>query len=80
MKIRPAKQTPINGRAEGSGVGVVEAVLQMPFVPPSSDGMKADHSSSELELKVLPFPSEMVMFAGPSPTGRMPESDSLGSL
>ncbi len=77
--MTPATHKPIIGRAEGSGVGVTEAVLQMPFVPTSAGGLKADQVPSELVLK-LPFAPEMEMFAGPSPTGRMPDSTSLGSL
>jgi hypothetical protein len=77
--ITPARQIPITVRAEGSGVGIVEGVLQTPLVPTSAGGLKADHVPSKFVLK-LPFVPEIEMAAGPSPTGRMPDSASLGSL
>ena len=45
-KITPARQIPITGTAEGSGVEVAEALLQMPSVPTSAGGLNADQVPS----------------------------------
>jgi hypothetical protein len=52
MKTTPARQMPITGRAEGSGVDVAEAVLQLPFVPTSAGGLNADQVPSVLTEEI----------------------------